>query len=51
LSERNQGIKRLLSAAQIPTLKSVAQLLEVALAVLAEALEFLEDRGTGNRCC
>jgi hypothetical protein len=44
LPERGQGVVGLLSAVQIPALKSAAELLNIGLAVLIKALELLKNR-------
>jgi hypothetical protein len=44
LPERSQRVVGLLSAVQIPALKSAAELLKIGLTVLVEALEFLKNR-------
>src|SRR5216684_250328 len=44
LPKHSQGAVGLLSARQIPTLKSAAELLKIGLTVLVEALELLKNR-------
>jgi hypothetical protein len=44
LPERGQGLVGLLSAVQIPILKSAAELLNIGLPVLIKALDLLKNR-------
>jgi len=51
LAEHSQGLVGLLSAVQVPSLKSAAEVLNIGLAGLVEALDLLKKRRTGNCRC